>query len=450
MVLARLLTPEEYGLYGMVVVFTGLGYVLGDMGLGSAAVQAKQISDQQRSNLYWVNVLLGMIVAAGLAVAAGPISAFYSEARLYLIVYVLGLVFLIQGATTQFTANATRDQRFLLLSVGDVLSQVVGLAVAILLALNGFGVWALVWQQVATALTLFAIYGGFGHWVPQFPRRAPMRSLLSFGLSTFGVQLLSFITAKADSLLIGRFFGAAALGIYDRAYQVNQIPTQQLAAPLTRVALPVLSKMQDSVEDLQRHAKTIATFMAYVLGGLILVIGANAAGVVEIVLGKQWAAAAPLLSLLSWGGFFQAVGYVYFWSFLALAATGLQLRFSLITRPFMILLVAGGAFWGPTGVAIGVSTGLIANWIVLTVFALPKAGVRSGPLASLILRAFAGWTVSAYGSALLTHALLPGASALFSLALSVLGAGLLLLVFCIFTPFRKDIVCMASFLRLRR
>lgn len=394
-VLARLLSPYEYGLYGLVMVFAGFGLLIGDFGLASASIQARLLSAQQRTNLFWSNLALGVATALIFVMLAKPIAGLFGEDGVAPLVLGVAALFVVQSAATQFAANATRDLRFGLLAIADVVSQFVGLSVAIVCAIAGFGAWTLVIQQVVVAFVLLVIYVSTSTWYPSLPRRAPMKALLTFGLNTFLVQVLNFFTAKVDSFVVGKVFGATSLGFYDRAYQVNQIATQQLATPLTRVALPMLSRYQDDITAMRSRLLALMRLLSFGLGGLILFIGVNSTSVVGIALGPQWSSIAPLLTLLSIGGFFQAVGYVYYWGFLSLGKTGLQLRFSLWTRPIMVALIVLGATFGVEGVAIGVSAGMAVNWLILTTLALPRVGIAPGGFAAVCMRAALAWAPAA-------------------------------------------------------
>ncbi|MHC9045965.1 lipopolysaccharide biosynthesis protein [Microbacterium saperdae] len=449
-VLARLLSPFEYGLYGMVMVFAGFGLLIGDFGLASASIQAKVLSAQQRTNLFWSNVALGVSTALIFIVLARPIAGLFGEDALVPLILGVAALFVVQAAATQFAANATRDLRFGLLAVADVVSQLVGLVVAILCALAGFGAWTLVIQQVVVAFVLLVIYVSTSSWHPSLPRRAPMRSLLVFGLNTFLVQVLNFFTAKVDSFVVGKLFGATSLGFYDRAYQVNQISTQQLATPLTRVALPMLSRYQDDIVAMRARLLALMRLLSFGLGGLILFIGANSAHVVEVALGSQWASIAPLLSLLAVGGFFQAVGYVYYWGFLSLGKTGLQLRFSLWTRPIMVVLIVVGALFGVEGVAIGVSAGMAVNWLILTTLALPRVGIAPGNFAAVCVRAVIAWAPIAVAVNIIQTMYLPEMFALAAVAVNFLVTLAFMTVFLSLPVYRRDLRSILETLRSTR
>ena len=364
-VLARLLSPQDFGLFAMVLAVTGFAALLGDFGLSNAAVQAEKISAAQRSNLFWISTSVGGLLYLGFFFAAPLIEAFYRVDGLAIVVRVMAIGFVLSALTSQFTAHLTRALSFGRLALIDISAQAAGLGVALVLAVNGAGYWSLVGQQLAAAGTLFALTAILSRWLPLLPHRAPMRPLLTFAANSFGVQALSYVSGNVDSVALGRTSGPDALGLYDRAYQLFKIPVQQIAAPLTRVALPILSRQQSDRAVMSR----------YVLGAAFCLGAALASPVIELALGPQWTSAAAIFAILALGGVFQVMGYVYYWSFLACGLTGLQLRFSLVTRGLMVALIIVGAFFGPMGVAVAVASSLALNWVVLSLFPMRRTGL---------------------------------------------------------------------------
>lgn len=387
MILARILSPSDFGLYSMLAIFVGLATLLSDFGLSSASIQAKELTAQQRSNLFWVNVSIGLTSALLLVTCSGFVSGIFGEPRLSELLAVASLSFVLYSATTQFIANATRELRFVLLTFNDVFSQAVGLIAGVTTAILQYGPWALVIQQLAIALSSLVVMAiASKTWRPSLPRRAPMGSLIKFGVNTFAVQALNYVASSVDTLVVGKFLGATTLGIYNRAFQLYRIPAQQLAAPLTRVALPMLSRRQEDLEGMSSSLRRATVLLAYVVGLPVLAIGFFADSVVEITLGPEWHEASEPLFLLSLGGYFQAVGYAYYWAFLATAKTGLQLGFSIATRLTSVVFVLLGVQHGMVGVAAGVAGGFALNWLVLTVFAVPRTRIRVLPLVWVTLR----------------------------------------------------------------
>lgn len=388
-VLARLLSPEDFGLFAMVLAVTGFAALLGDFGLSNAAVQAERISAEQRSNLFWISTSVGATLYLGFFLAAPLIEAFYRVEGLATVVRVMAIGFVLSALTSQFTAHLTRALSFGKLALIDISAQAAGLGLALLLAINGAGYWSLVGQQLAAAGTLFVLTAVLSRWRPLLPHRAPMRPLLTFAANSFGVQALSYVSGNVDSVALGRTSGPDALGLYDRAYQLFKIPVQQIAAPLTRVALPILSRQQSDRAVMSRYVIKAQLGMTYVLGAAFCLGAALASPVIELALGPQWTSAAGIFAILALGGVFQVMGYVYYWSFLACGLTGLQLRFSLVTRGLMIALIILGAFFGPLGVAVAVASSLALNWVVLSLFPMRRTGLDVGRIVRTGLRGIA-------------------------------------------------------------
>ena len=370
----------------MVLSIVGIAAFLGDFGLSMASIQSQTITQAQRSNLFWTNAALGLVLSAAIYLLAGPIAAFYGRPELVSVTQVVSISFLINALGPQFRAEMTSKLRFKWLAATDVSAQIVGLLVAIIAALAGWGYWALVTQQLVVAfVTLVVLVIGAG-WFPSLPsRRAAMRALYTYGINILGVQTVIYITSNIDNLLVGKFSGAAALGVYSKAYQIFRLPLLQIAAPMTRVALPILSKLQGDPRY-DAYVLRAQVILSYSFGGVFFVLAAVADPAVRILLGPKWDAAVPIFAILAIGGVFQALGYVYYWIFLSKALTAMQFRYNLISRSLMVAMMCIGVIWGPIGVAIGVSLGQFGAWFILTVFAIPKTGVDTRAIVALTVR----------------------------------------------------------------
>lgn len=424
-ILARLLDPQDYGLVGMVMAMVGVATLLGDFGLSAASIQVQDSSHQQRSNLLWINVGAGVLLGVGVFLLAGPIAAFYGQEEVADMTRVISVVFLLNAIVAQFRAEISRNFQFLKLAMADVTAQIAGAAIGITMAILGWGYWALVYQQVAVALvtTVFTLVAS--RWRPALPRRGEsLRPFLNFGINTTSVQLINYASSNVDSILIGRFWGSSALGFYDRAFQIFRLPLQQIAAPMTRVALPVLSKLQNH-SSFEPYVVRAQIILAYGMGGAFLIAAGVADPLIRVVLGDKWAASATIFQVLAIGGVFQSLAFTYHWIFLSKGKTGLQLRYSVLTRSLMIGFIAAGVVWGPIGVAIGSSLGLAVNWAVLTWLAIPKTGVRSARLVLASLRPLLVMTIIG-GLVLCANFLLPLDVAVIRLA-ALLAIALLLL-----------------------
>ncbi len=378
--LARILTPEDYGTVALVTAITGLAILLADFGLSSAAIQSQTITHGQKSNLFWLNSAVGAAVAVVVFVAAHPISWLYQRPELVSIAQALSLTFFLYAVTAQFRAEATKSLRFRAMAIADVAAQAISFVVAIGAAWLGASYWALVLQQLVSALLLLIMLWIASAWVPSRPsRQHDIRDLISFGMNNLGTQVVSYVSNNVDSVLIGRFWGVEQLGLYNRAYQLYRMPLQQLAAPMTRVAFPILSKLQDD-SLFQRYVQQAQLLQTYLIGGAFFGSLALCSPLIDIVLGPQWAETKPLFAILAVGGILQTLGYVYYWVFLAKALTGMQLRYTIVSRSLMVVFMIIGVQWGAHGVALGMTFGLLVNWIILTFSAVPKTGLSTRPL----------------------------------------------------------------------
>lgn len=438
--LARLLSPADYGLTAMVLAIIGVGEILRDFGLSSAAIQAKTLTAGQRANLFWINVGIGAALTVLVAALAQPIAAFYGDQRLVLVTLALSTTFFLNGFSTQFRADLNRHFRFGALATIEIASQAAALIIALALAALGWGYWALVALQVLQVLFQAIALPIMGGWWPGFPRRGEeMKPLLKFGGGLVGAQILNYASRNVDSIVIGRAFGAQALGYYNRAFQLMVLPLNQINAPSTRVALPTLSRLQDQPA---RYAEFISFGQTVLLNIVSLVLGfsvAQATDIVAVALGPQWAPTVPLFQILAVAGFFQAAAFATYWVFLSNGLTTRYLLYTVWTRPFVIGLVILGAVWGVQGVAFAYLASTALLWPIGILF---LRGRSTAPLLRLFLNGLR--TLSVYGvAAVASYAstlLLPDASPFLRIGVGLVAfVAALALLAAILPPFRRDV-----------
>ncbi|MCE4373028.1 lipopolysaccharide biosynthesis protein [Xanthomonas hortorum] len=378
--LARLLTPYDYGLMAMVTAIVGAAEILRDFGLSAAAVQAKHVSREQRDNLFWINSGIGLSLSVVVYASAHLIANFYKEPALVMISQALAVTFLINGMTTQYRAHLSRGLRFGQVALSDVGSQVLGLVAAVAAALLGWGYWALVVQQVVQASVNFLIAASCSRWLPRgYQRAAPMRDFMSFGWNLMAAQLLGYASRNVGQVIIGWRTGPDALGLYNRAFQLLMMPLNQINAPATSVALPVLSQLQDDRERFNAFLLRGQTVMVHLIFALFAFSCALAMPLIVLVLGEQWRDAVPLFQVLTLGGIFQTASYATYWVFLSKGLMRQQLIYSLVGRIVLIGCIFAGSRWGAMGVAIGYSFGLLLIWPLSLVWIgkISDAPVRS-------------------------------------------------------------------------
>jgi PST family polysaccharide transporter len=362
---SHLLTPREVGLIAMLTVFIALGDLIRDFGLSQAAIQTAKLTQGQASNLFWSNTLIGIALTAALILGSPAVADMYSEPALRSLAPWVAVSFIMTGIQTQFQVRLARDLRFVALTTTDAASQLIGLIAGLIGAMNGAGPWSLVIQMLVVYGSLLVQRAAIAGWWPGRPRREPgMGALYMFGLQSGLANLLHYIAYNTDSYIIGIRWGASALGVYNRAFNMFTVPAGQLLAPLINVALPIMSRRRHEGGDFYPLLWKAQVAISATLTMLFAVVAAAAKPIVHIVLGPQWAEAATLLSILSIGGAVQILSNMAFWAFLASGNTRQLLLSGLVTRSQLAACTALGSLGGLEGVAWGFTTGLSISWFI--------------------------------------------------------------------------------------
>ena len=450
-VLARLLTPQDYGLIAMVVAVIGIGEIFRDFGLSSAAIQSPTLSTGQRDNLFWINTGIGIVLAAAVFGGAGLLAIVYDHDELVGIAHVLCLTFVLTGLTTQYRAGLVRDLRFVSLARADVASPAVALVVSIAAALLGWGYWALVAGQLAQALSQLVMLAVSARWLPGLPKRGEhMRGFLRFGWNLVGSQLVGYISNNIDSVIIGRQFGAGPLGIYNRAFQLLMTPLSQIRSPLTTVALPVLSRLADDDKRFGDYVARGQLALGYSLvAGLGVAVGA-AEPITRIFLGEQWTGVAPILRLLAIAGIFQTLAFVGYWVYVARGLTGDLFRYSLVSAAIKLACIVAGSAFGVIGIAAGYAIAPALSWPISLWWLSRRTAIPTRRLYLGALRVLAVVTISAGAAAGLTVAA-QGWGSVAQLALALLGAVAVYAVSAwLVRPVRNDLARVFEMVRMIR
>jgi PST family polysaccharide transporter len=364
-VLARLLSPHDYGLYAIVVTIVGIGEIFRDFGLSSAAIQAKILTDGQRNNLFWLNSAIGCTLALILFLCAPLIGDLFGQPDLVAISRALSLTFVMNGIATQFRANLNRQMRFGMLALSDLVGMVFGVGVGIACAAAGASYWALVGSQLAQVGAVMTMVIVMSRWLPGRPdRSADVRHFLKYGWSFFGAQLVSYASGNVDSMTIALRFGPKPLGIYNRAFALLMSPINQIRIPATTIALPVLSRLQDDDERAGRYLRTGQITLGYtIVAGLTIVIGASKP-IVDLFLGSQWHQVVPIMTLLAVAASMQFLSFIGYWAYISRGLTGPLFRYSLISLSITVVCIITGSNWGIVGVAAGYAIAPTLAWPV--------------------------------------------------------------------------------------
>jgi O-antigen/teichoic acid export membrane protein len=386
-VLARLVVPRDFGLVGMVTAFTGFLGLLRDGGLSMAAVQRSTITHDQTSTLFWINLAVGTVLASVCALAAPVLVGFYGEPRLFGIAVTIGLAFVFNGAAIQHRALLQRALRFQALAAIDTVSLIVTIGLAVGAAAAGAGYWAIVLMTVGVPAV-----GAVGawlatRWVPGPPRRRTgIRSMLWYGGTVTLNNIIVYIAYNTDKVLLGRFWGAELLGIYGRAYQLINIPTENLNVSVGLVAFPALSRMQHDAKRLREYFLKGYGFFQSLVIPLTAACLLFADDIVRVFLGPKWSDVAPIFRLLAPTVMVFAVVNPLAWVMLAAGHAMRSLKIALFMAPVVIAGYSLGLRAGPQGVALGFSTVMMLLVVPIVFWAVRGTPISPGDIARTVVR----------------------------------------------------------------
>jgi PST family polysaccharide transporter len=360
LILARLLVPEHFGLVAMVTAVTRMAERFATLGLSTATVQASKITQGQCSNLFWINAGAGLLFAAMVVLLSPQIANFYDDARLQTIAIAISLNFVWTGLTAQHIALLRRQMKLPQIAANRLVATFLSVCLAIALALGGFGYWALVWKEVIQAFLIAAGSWILCPWVPGLPsRRVRMGRLLTFGRDMTLTQLLLAVSAQLDSLLIGRFGGAVALGLFRQAHNLMMAPIERLRAPIYSVSQPGLSILQREPARYRRYYQRIlfVVSLATVPLGVFTTIYAHE--IVLVALGEQWLGAVVFLRIFGVAAAIQPALGTTGIVMITCGKSGRYFWVSLVYNVVLLIVMVTGIQWGAVGIAAARVTTLI-------------------------------------------------------------------------------------------
>lgn len=395
-ILARLLDPEDFGLIAMVTAFTGVLNVFRDFGLSAASVQRATVTEEQTSTLFWINVLVGGVLTI-IAIAFAPvIGTFYHEPRLFWVTSVVAIGFVLNGAGAQHLALLQRQMRFTALAVIDICALMVSTSIAIIMAKADYGYWALVSMTVSLPFTTTVGFWLATTWVPGMPRmRAEIWSMMRFGGTMTLNGLVLYGASNFEKVLLGRYWGAEAIGIYGRASQLIRIPIDNLNSAVGEVAFAALSRIQDDPDRLKRYFLKGYSLVVALTLPMTIACALFADDLISVLLGPKWKDAAEIFRILTPTIFVFAIANPLGWLLNSLGRVERGLKIALVFAPFMILGYVIGLPYGPRGVALAYSTVMTLGLVPFSAWAVHGTVicvwdillVPSRPLASSIVAA---------------------------------------------------------------
>lgn len=412
LVLARLLMPADFGLVTMVTTFSLLLVSFGQNGFQDLVIQRPELNRFQASNLFWITCAAGLALAIGFAATGSLLAQFYGAPQVRQITIGISPTIFIATTSVIHIALLKRALRFTAVSVNEVIRVVVYAVVATLLALGGWGYWALVGGIVASTLSMTIGAWWMCRWTPSVPQRGQgTLGMLRFAASVYGRFSVNYAARNLDNLLVGWRFDAAALGFYKKAYDLFALSSSQLISPVANVALAALSRL---THDPIRYRRTLANSLG-VMAFVSMAAAANLAligkDVVRLLLGPNWAESGRLFELFSPGiGIMMLYGAVG-WIHLSIGKPERWLRWTAVETVITVLFFVVALPWGPAGVAVAWTVSywtlvIPAFWyagrpidfrtsdFIGAVWRYIAAAFVAGIACRLIVREVLGWTIA--------------------------------------------------------
>lgn len=370
-VLARLLTPADFGVVTMVTTFSLLIMGFGQNGYSEAVIQRADIDQSLATNLFWINVSAGLLLTIAFAASGSLLARFYGDPRVAHIAIGMSLTILLNSTSVLHLALLKRALHFSVTSANEILSSMVSVAAMILLAWKGWGYWTLVAGAVIRLLIQSVGAWYLCRWIPRLPRRVPgTASVVRFALNVYGRFSFNYVTRNTDNLLVGWRFGSSSLGFYKKAYDLFLLPANQLLVPVSDVVLSTLSRLERGSAQYKRYFLNGLSILAFVgmgAGAGLTLVGKD---LIRLLLGSKWEAAGQIFTFFGPG-----IGIMLIYTtsgviHLSIGRADRWFRWVVVEFGVTVLLFLLGLHWGPIGVAAAWTT---SYWL-LTVPAFWYAG----------------------------------------------------------------------------
>ncbi len=401
-VLARLLTPEAFGIVAMVLVFQQFIEIFATFGFGAALIQRDELRQEHATSVFWFNVAVGgglMVLFMALAPLVGR---FYGEPLLVPLAIFTSLAMLFSALNIVQRSVLQRELQFRALTIIELAALTVTTALAIGLAWRGYGPWALAAQVVALPIVSGALLWVVSDWRPRGrPSRAALGELLHFSANAFGSRVMAYWSYNLDNLLVGKLLGTTLLGVYTRAYAILLQPVANFGSMVSRVLFPAYARAQDKPDVLRAaHAKVLrVTAVMAVPATLGLAVVAEAFTLT--LFGSQWTAVTPLLRIMAVASLIVIIRNLFGNLFLSQGRPDIQLKLGLVARVIAAAGIVIGVQWGLIGVvwallAVAIINGIPQVWLAGRLIAFPMGDLARafvGPLAAAAPMLVAAWWI---------------------------------------------------------
>lgn len=360
-ILMRLLEPSDFGLLTMIAVFSGFANVLMDFGFGNALIQKKEVLPIDYSSVFWVNIVIGASLTAIFIISAKGISDFYGYPILKDMTLVLSSIFTIGAFGVVQRAMLLRHLNLRLIAIAEIFSYLIAGVIAITLAYNNFGVWALVTQSILIVLCSTLFFWLFNSWRPQIAySKKSIQSIFNFSVNLFGTQSVNYFGQNVDKLIIGKVLGDSLTGIYGRTYSLIMLPLTNINSVIFKVMFSSFSKIQDNLELIKQSYIKVIRLLFAVIVPLMLVVVLCSEQIILVLFGEKWAEMIPLLKASGVLGIIVSMTAINAIIFLPLGRSDWLFRINLLSKAILFISILITVNHG----LMAIFYGLIISWII--------------------------------------------------------------------------------------
>lgn len=365
LILMRFLKPSDFGLLGMVTVFSGFIGIFANFSLSSSLIQKKLLSNEDKDTVFWVSVGLGFLLCLVLAALAPVISNFFNEDSLILITIIISTTFVFQGLGSVHHSLLIKELRYKYIFYVTTSTGLLASVVAISLALNGYGVWALVVQQILKTVlkTLFLWFSS--NYRPSLSfSKILFREHMAFSMPLVGKNVLNYWARNIDNFFIGRILGTESLGLYSRSYSIMNLPTSKISGVIASTMFPSLSLIQDDKERLSQIFLKILSLVSFTVVPIMSILSLLSDDFVLIAFGKEWAQMSGILAVLAIVGIIQSLSSFSGTIFLVFNKNNLAFKLGLINTLSLLPIFYFGAKNGLMMLVWGYLIHSLVFWLV--------------------------------------------------------------------------------------
>jgi PST family polysaccharide transporter len=403
-IMARQLEPRDFGLAGMAAILSSLLTIFADLGLPDAMVQRASITRRELSAAFWLNVFASIVIGGVMASLAPAMARFYGEPQLRDVTYVFAAYFPLVGLGAQHYALLVRRMQYKRLAIAETMGFAIGGASGVIMAMNHFGPYALIGQYMVNQVVVLIMNAWSARWMPGLPGNfGLLRGVVHVGGNLTASKFVDYVIKNLDNFLLGRFCGAAQLGLYTRAYTLMQYPILLISSPMGRVTLPVLARLQHDLPRLRAAYVRVLQVIAFISFPLMACLMVTADQVIRVIYGGKWTAVVPVFRILCVAGIYQGIYSASSQLFIATGRTNRMLRCSTA-----LCVALGGAFyvgvhWGPLGTAAAYAITLTLLILPYLAYAYATIGLRLATVLSALKTPF----LASIAMATLVYALRP-------------------------------------------